>query len=117
MARSNPSESRNKIGEAERALLRKQGPAALRWQQEFGSAKAQQICAGLVISGFVPFVGRFANHSARFLASDVPSISGCDKASGRSRHSASRGICTSLCFGRVSIGCTNTAARMIATPA
>jgi hypothetical protein len=41
----------------ELARVRRDGPAALRWQQRVGLAKAQQMCTGLLVSGLVPFAG------------------------------------------------------------
>ena len=41
----------------ELARVRRDGPAALRWQRRVGLAKAQQWCTGLLVSGLVPFAG------------------------------------------------------------
>lgn len=49
-----------KIGKQQLAQLRRDGPAALRWQQRHGLAKAQSLCIGLLTGGVVPFVGLFA---------------------------------------------------------
>jgi hypothetical protein len=46
-----------RIGPRELERVRRDGPDALRWQQRFGLAKAQQYCIGLLIAGLVPFVG------------------------------------------------------------
>ena len=54
---SRQAQSQKRIGPRELALVRAQGPEALRWQQRFGLAKAQQMCTGLLVSGVVPFVG------------------------------------------------------------
>lgn len=50
-------QSQKQIGPRELAMVRSKGPGALRWQQRFGLAKAQQMCTGLLMSGVVPFVG------------------------------------------------------------